>query len=81
MHLKKIDELKVKRTVRLNLAGQYFTYIYSPLTGEVCTPEFPDIPIEKVFVTCGHYLTHDTIRKIIEEKLGLPSYEVLKDII
>lgn len=78
---KKIEEFQVKRTVKLFIAGHNYTYVYNSLTGEVCTPEFPDIPIEKIYICEGHFLTHDSVRQIIEEKLNLPPFEVLKDLI
>lgn len=57
-----------KSFVTLNLGGQKYDYIYYPKTRTVCTPEFPDIPIEKVYLKCAHSLKHDTVRDIIEER-------------
>lgn len=57
-----------KNFISLNLAGQRYDYIYYPKARTVCTPEFPDVPVVRVFLGCGHSITHDTLRDIIEER-------------
>ena len=67
-----------KNFISLNLAGEKYDYIYYPKTRTVCTQMFPDIPVVRVFVGCGHSITHDTLRNIIEEKQK--TFEMLADL-
>jgi len=74
---KNLQKVCEEKHIRLNLAGKDYRYVYNPLKGEVYTEEFPGIPIERVFIACGHYLTHDQLRGVIEEKLGIPPFKAL----
>ena len=58
----------------LVLAGEEYAYAYNPLTDEVCTAEFPDVPIHKLYMACGHVLHHDDIRMLVKAKLGILSH-------
>lgn len=66
-----------KKYISLDLAGERYDYIYNTKTREVCTQDFPDIPVVRVFLGCSHSITHDTLRQIIEDKLKL--YDMLAD--
>ena len=57
----------------LNLGGERLDYCYDAANGEVSTQLFPGIPIHKVTLGCGMYVTHDDIRTIVEYKLGIAS--------
>jgi len=57
-----------KRYIRLNLGNDHYDYFYYPKTKTVCTTFFPDIPVYRVFLGCGHFIGHDTLVEIIEEK-------------
>ena len=55
----------------LHLGGDRLDYCYDDTSGEVSTQLFPGIPIHKVTLGCGMYVTHDDIKIIIEHKLGI----------
>lgn len=57
----------------LNLSDARYDYCYDSATDEVSTQLFPGIPIHKVILNCGYYLTHDQVKKIIKYKLGITS--------
>lgn len=57
-----------KYSVSLSLAGERYDYLYCPKTKTVCTSDFPDVPVVRVRLGCGHSIDHDTLLKIIEEK-------------
>ena len=57
----------------LNLGGDRLDYCYDATNGEVSTQLFPGIPIHRVTLGCGMYVTHDDIRTIVEYKLGIAS--------
>jgi hypothetical protein len=57
----------------LNLGGDRLDYCYDSTSGEVSTQLFPGIPIHKVTLGCGMYVTHDDIKTIVEYKLGIAS--------
>jgi hypothetical protein len=57
----------------LHLGGERLDYCYDTAKGEVSTQLFPGIPIHKVTLGCGMYVTHDDIRTIVECKLGIAS--------
>lgn len=77
---KQLQKMCEEKHISLNLAGVNYRYIYNPLKGEVYTEEFPDIPVERVYIACGHYITHDQLRGIIEEKLGMPTFKALSSL-
>jgi hypothetical protein len=58
-----------KKYISLNLLGDRYDYIYNTQTREVCTQNFPDVPIFRVTLSHGHTLNHDEVRQIIERKL------------
>jgi len=64
-----------RRYISLSLAGDLYDYVYDMEKKEVYTEDFPDIPIEKVRLVCGHTLTHDEIRTLIENRIK--AYELL----
>jgi len=68
----------VKKYISINLAGDRYDYIYYPKTREVCTQLFPDVPVVRIYVGCGHSISHDTLREIVEDKLK--SYEMLSEL-
>ena len=57
----------------LHLGGERLDYCYDHTNGEVSTQLFPGIPIHKVALGCGMYVTHDDIKTIVEYKLGIAS--------
>ena len=66
-----------KKYITLNLAGEKYDYVYYPKSREVCTQEFPDVPVVRVFLGCGHSLTHKVLVNIVEDKLK--EYQMLED--
>lgn len=66
-----------KKYISINLAGDIYDYVYYPSTREVCTQDFPDVPVVRVILGCGHIINHDVLRQIVENKLS--AYEMLAD--
>ena len=58
-----------KRYISLNLGGDVYDYVYYPKTRQVCTQIFPDVPVVRVNINCGHSIDHDTLCKVIENQI------------
>jgi hypothetical protein len=58
-----------KRYISLAFAGEVYDYIYYPKTREVCTQIFPNVPVVRVNLGCGHSIDHDTLCKIVENQI------------
>jgi len=54
--------------VTLNLAGQKYDYIYDREAKKIFTVHFPDVPVVRVHLGCGHSVDHNTLLKIIEDR-------------
>ena len=67
-----------KRYISLFLAGEKYDYIYYKKDRTVCTQDFPDVPVVRVSLGCGHSIDHDTIRNIIEDRFR--SVDTLADL-
>lgn len=66
-----------KKYISISLAGDIYDYVYYPKTREVCTQDFPDVPVVRVNLICGHSINHDELREIVENKLK--AYEMLAE--
>ena len=55
--------------ISLNLAGERYDYIYNPKAREVYTQLFPNVPVVRVNLGCGHSINHSTLLSIVEDKL------------
>jgi hypothetical protein len=56
--------------VLLKLAGEKIELLYNRNTREVYNPLFPGIAIYKYPTNCGHILSHNELREIVENKLN-----------
>jgi len=54
--------------IRLTLGGEIYDYVYNSKTRTVCTQLFPDVPVFRVFMGCGHSIGHDTLLELIEKQ-------------
>lgn len=66
-----------KKYISLILGPDRYDYVYYPKTREVCTQMFPDVPVHKVYLGCGHSVDQNMLRDIVESKLK--SYKMLAD--
>jgi len=76
---------EVYDSVMLNLAGERVTLLYNRNSKEVYNPLFPGIAIYKYPTNCGHILSHDQLREIVENKINdfeiaIAKYELNKSI-
>lgn len=55
--------------ILLKLAGEQFQFLYNREKKEVYNPLFPGVPVQKIKLFCGHDIDHDTLRKIILDKI------------
>ena len=56
--------------IQLNLAGERVSFLYNRDSKEVYNPLFPGIAIYKYPTNCGHILSHDQLREIVEGKIN-----------